>query len=117
MMNEYNPDCWVVLKIVSIKDDNTIFYRLLSGWIGGYAQSDAWRLNSGISKIEDCETYYNVHGKSGSVYRCGKNSYRLSALTFSKYTEWQKTLGEENIQMMPEDTDWLNLRLEDKVNG
>jgi hypothetical protein len=30
-------------------------------------------------------------------------------LTFGKYTEWQKKLGEENIQMMPEDTDWLNV--------
>ena len=106
---EYTPDCWVVLRIVSIKDDNEIFYRLLSGWVGGYAQADAWRLNSGITKFEDDGSHWLVHGKSGSVYRCHKNSYLLSTLTFSKYTEWQKTLGEETIQMMPEDTDWLNV--------
>ena len=106
---EYTPDTWVVLRIVSIKDDNQIFYRLLSGWIGGYAQSDVWRLNSGITKMEDADTHWVIHGQSGSVYRCSKNSYRLSALTFDKYTERQKTLGEENIQMMPEDTDWLNV--------
>jgi hypothetical protein len=106
---EYTPDCWVVLRIVSIKDDNAIFYRLMSGWMGGYTQADAWRLNSGITKFEDDGSHWLVHGKSGSVYRCHKNSYRSSTLTFSKYTEWQKTLGEENIQMMPEDTDWLNV--------
>jgi hypothetical protein len=108
-VSEYTPDTWVVLRIISIKDDNAIFYRLLSGWIGGYAQSDAWRLNSGITKFEDADTHWIVHGQSGSVYRCHKNSYRWSTLTFGKYTEWQKTLGEDNIQMMPEATDWLNV--------
>ena len=105
----YTPDCWVVLRIVSIKDDNAIFYRLLSGWIGGYTYGDAWRLNSGITKFEDADTHWNIHGQSGSVYRCGKNSYCWSTLSFAKYTEWQNKLGEENIQMMPEDTDWLNV--------
>ena len=108
-MSEYKPDSWVVLRIVSIKDNNSIFYRLLSGWIGGYAEADAWRLNSGITKFEDADSHWVIHGQNGSVYHCSKNSYRLSALTFDKYTEWQKTLGEENIQMMPEDTDWLNV--------
>lgn len=108
-MNEYTPDCWVVIRIVSIKDDNAIFYRLLSGWMGGYAQSDAWRINSGITKMEDADTHWLVHGRSGSVYRCGKNSYRLSLATANMYTSWQKTIGEENFQLMPADTDWLNL--------
>ena len=107
-MNEYTPDCWVVLRIVST-DNKQVFYRLLSGWIGGYMRSDAWRFNSGITKMEDDGRHWLVYGKSGSVYRCGKNSYRFSTLTFEKYTEWQKTLGEENLQMMPEDTDWLNV--------
>jgi len=108
-MSEYYPDCWVVIRIVSVEDSNQIFYRLLSGWIGGYAQADAWRLNSGIIKMEDVDSHWVVHGQSGSVYRCYKNSYRLSTLTFAKYTEWQKKLGEETLQMMPENTDWLNV--------
>ena len=106
---EHTPDTWVVLRIVSIKDDNQVFYRLLSGWIGGYARSDEWRLNSGITKFEDADSHWIIHGQSGSVYRCGKNSYRFSALTSDKHNEWQKALGEENIQVMPEDTDWLNV--------
>ena len=108
-MSEYTPDTWVVLRIVSIKDDNAIFYRLLTGWVGGYAQADAWRFNSGITRFEDDETHWLVYGRSGSVYRCGKNSYRLSLATANMYTSWQKTIGEENFKLMPEDTDWLNV--------
>jgi hypothetical protein len=108
-MSEYIPDSWVVLRIVSIKDDNAIFYRLLSGWYGGYTRGDEWRLNSGITKVEDGGLYWIIHGQSGSLYRCHKQLYKLSLLTQSKYTEWQKTLGEENIKIMPEDTDWLNI--------
>jgi hypothetical protein len=108
-MSEYTPDSWVILRIVSIKEDNAIFYRLLSGWYGGYAQSDEWRLNSGIIKMEDIGSHWIVYGQSGSVYRCHKDSYGLSIATESKYAEWQKTLGEENLQMMPEATDWLNV--------
>jgi hypothetical protein len=108
-MSEYTPDTWVVLRIVSIKDDNTIFYRLLSGWYGGYAGSDEWRLNSGIIKMEDIGSHWIVYGQSGSVYRCHKDSYQLSIATEGKYAEWRKTLGEENLQMMPEETDWLNV--------
>jgi len=108
-MNDYTPTNWVVLRIVSIKDSNHIFYRLLSGFGGGYTGADQWRLNSGITKMEDAGSDWIVYGKSGSVYRCNKQAYRLSLLTHNKYLAWQESLGEENIRMMPENTDWATV--------
>jgi hypothetical protein len=108
-MKIHRPDTWVVLRIVSIKNSDEIFYRLLSGWTGGWARSDEWRLNSGITKMEDAGTHWVIHGQSGSVYHCHKECYRLSSLTSGVYAEWQNELGAENIQVMPADTDWTNV--------
>jgi hypothetical protein len=68
VVNEYIPDtwfpeCWVVLRIVSIKDNNQVFYRLLSGWYGGYLHGDSWRLNSGITEVKDGGDYWTVFGR------------------------------------------------------
>jgi len=113
MMNKntdtWFPERWIVVRIVSIKDNNQVFYRLLCGWHGGYLDGAFWRINSGITKVEDGGDYWTVFGRSGSVYRCHKESYGFSTLTFNKYTRWQEYLGEENFQMMPENTDWLNV--------
>jgi hypothetical protein len=47
-------------------------------WHGGYARGDSWRINSGITKIENHENAFIFHGSSGSVYRCDKIDYGLS---------------------------------------
>lgn len=66
----YTPDNWVILKLPTLKDE----YKVLAGWSGGYLEGDMWRFNSGISKIDEKEDYYNIHGYSGSVYKCYKCS-------------------------------------------
>jgi len=65
------PDNWIILKI---QDNDSHFYKVLAGWSGGYLDSDSWRMNSGIAKIEQTDYYYDFIGESGSIYHCNKQS-------------------------------------------
>jgi hypothetical protein len=69
----YTTDNWVILKI---KGDDP-HYRVLAGWSGGYTTGDSWRMNSGITKVEETENSYLFYGSSGSCYKCRKSSYTL----------------------------------------
>lgn len=76
----YEPHGFKFIKIVN---DDTTVVKLFAYWRGGYCGSDAWRLNSGCTKIVSLdkwmidahtgdpidEQYYEVHGESGSVYK------------------------------------------------
>ena len=64
------PDNWVVIKM---KGDEP-HYRVLAGWSGGYLDGDVWRMNSGIDRVITDEDHYDIHGYSGSVYRCRKDN-------------------------------------------
>lgn len=66
----YTPDNWIIIKI---KD----FYKVLCGTSGGYLEEDSWKMNSGISKIEEDDEAYYIHGFSGSVYKCRKGCEML----------------------------------------
>lgn len=83
----YHPDSWVVLRF---NDPNNTtetgeFYKILAGWKGGFADSDYWRLNSGIQQIEKKDSVYTVTGYSGSVYFVNEHQERLSLLTSEIY--------------------------------
>lgn len=82
----YNPDVWVILRI--IQEGTDPIYKVLAGWYGGYAGSNSWQLNSGITKVIEEEHYYDVVGYSGSIYRCPKGVERMSMLTSSVYQSW-----------------------------
>lgn len=58
------PDNWVVIFL----NGSEPHYKILAGWSGGYAQGDSWRLNSGITKVEETESAYSFYGSSGSCY-------------------------------------------------
>ena len=105
MMTEYIPDNWVVLKL-TYKDE--ISHKVLCGWSGGYLDGDSWRLNSGITHVEDHETHYSFYSYSGSVYKVWKYSYGLRMYTADVYNRWKEKFGDA-IEMMSEDTDWMNL--------
>lgn len=76
----YQPDGFKFIKIGT--GDSTVV-KLFAYWRGGYCGSDAWRLNSGCTKIISLDEgvidahasepiaqhYYEVHGESGSVYK------------------------------------------------
>lgn len=75
----YSPDVWVVLKIVV---PDTTIYKVLAGWYSsGLMGSDSWKINSGITKIEETDTAFNVYGHSGSMYVCYKHKEHLSGQT------------------------------------
>lgn len=68
----YIPDSWVLVKI---KNND---YRVLAGWSGGYLSGSSWRLNSGVARVERAPgAGYDIHGDSGSVYRCFFGTYAL----------------------------------------
>ena len=104
MSSFYRPDNWVVLKF---KGDDP-HYRVLAGWSGGYTTGDSWRMNSGITEVEETKDYYYFSGSSGSTYRCGKGSYMLRMNTAGTWAKLQELHGDK-VEMMPEETDWLTM--------
>ena len=88
----YTPDVWVIVEIKN-KTTGKKLHKLLSGWYGGFAGSDSWRLNSGITKIvpsQDNQEVLGVHGSSGSIYHCHKAAERTSSLTGSILRQMQE---------------------------
>jgi hypothetical protein len=102
------PDKWAIVEFKG-PDEH---YRVLAGWYGGYLYGDHWRLNSGITKVEEDGDHYLFHGHSGSVYHCHKDSYGLSTLTASVYLGIEKQHG-DSVEVLPSTTDWLSLLKEE----
>ena len=103
-MSDYTPDNWVIIKL---KGDDP-HYRVLAGWSGGYTTGYSWRLNSGITKVEEDDHYFYFYGSSGSCYHCRKTAYCLrknNAYIWSQIKE----LDGDKVELMPKDTDWMNM--------
>lgn len=106
----YTPDRWTVLKIESKNEEDQSHYRLFGCWIGGYAGSDSWRMNSGITSVEESDDLYLFKGSSGSIYRCHKNAYGLTSYGASVlHNLIEDSKGEISILQMPEDTDFMRI--------
>jgi hypothetical protein len=110
-MSEYTPDSWVVLKIVHGEEQPV--YKVLAGWGGSYLYGASWKLNSGITRVEEDGQCYLFHGYSGSVYRCHKSSQRLSAYTAGILANFQKQAEESNsklaVELLPEETNFMEI--------
>lgn len=80
------PDSWVVVKITKNKDldSEEILYKIFCSENGGFMTGSSWRLNSGITKVENKDSLYFITGYSGSIYICSKNNYGTHGMT--KYT-------------------------------
>jgi hypothetical protein len=98
----YVPDNWVVIKLSG--DDP--HYRILAGWSGGYTDSDTWRMNSGIVRVDETEDAFLFYGSSGSCYDCRKTAYCLRKNNVYVWAQLQERYGDK-VELMPEDTDWL----------
>lgn len=100
----YKPDNWVIIKV---NGDNP-HYRVLAGWSGGYTTGDSWRMNSGVLSVSTEEDYYLFKGNSGSTYKCHKDSY---GLRINNQYVWNslKDKYKDKVELMDEDTDWLNM--------
>ena len=111
-MSDYTPDRWVVVKISS--DKNPPIHKVFASWFGGYAGSDSWKLNSGITSVAFENNVYYFNGSSGSVYKChrdsyGTNMYGMSVL--SKMIDQAKNI-DVIIEILPEETNWLEINYE-----
>lgn len=100
----YQPDNWVILKITG--DDP--HYKVLGGWSGGYTSGDSWRMNSGITRVEETETSFKFYGYSGSIYECQKRSYGLRMNNVHIYKQLKDMYG-DNVELMDENTDWSTI--------
>jgi len=89
----YTPDCWVLVKIGYSTGE--AFYKVLAGWSGSYLNGDSWRMNSGITTVEDDGDYWNFAGESGSVYRCHKAGNEMRASIAYIWYQLQERYGEK----------------------
>lgn len=109
-MSEYNPDRWVVLRMTTPK---YVLYKVFAGWYGGFAQGDNWKLNSGITKVEQREDGCLLfHGYSGSVYVCHPNNYGMSGYMTSVLDSFQNSANQTEgvkIDVMLEETNFTEL--------
>lgn len=71
MLNEYNPDGWVLVKITGTDPH----YRVFGSWRGSFLDGDSWRMNSGIVSAKLEGDHYLFKSTSGSVYSCHKKGY------------------------------------------
>jgi hypothetical protein len=113
-MSDYIPDRWVVVKISGYEDRSTPVYKVFACWYGGYAGSDSWKLNSGITKATLEGFVYSFEGSSGSVYECHKDNYGYNMYggsVLNNMIEKSKEHGIE-IEVLPENTNWLELNYE-----
>jgi hypothetical protein len=107
-MSEYHPDKWVVIKITG---PEIKLYKVFACWYGGYAGSDSWKLNSGITRATFRDNCYEFDGHSGSVYTCHKSAYGTNGYgggVLGGFIEKSAANG-HTIEIMPEDTDWTTL--------
>ena len=106
------PEHWIVVRI---ENDNDAYYKIFAGWRGGYLDGDSWKMNSGISEVEEDEDFYYFYGASGSCYQCHKNGYGLKdeMYRFSSYVQGTLETIIKNspisIEILGQETDFMNL--------
>ncbi len=67
----YHPDKWLLVKITGTDPH----YRVFGSWYGGYLDGDSYRMNSGITGVEEAGEFYIFKGVTGSMYSCHKETY------------------------------------------
>lgn len=72
---EYHPDEWCLVRIGGTHPH----YRIFASWRGGYLDGDSWRLNSGITRVEQDDNYFLFYGSTGSCYKCHRKSYGINS--------------------------------------
>jgi len=95
------PERWVVIKLPNN------YYKVFGTWLGGYLDGDRWKLNSGITKVDQDENFYYFIGFSGSCYKCCKKSYGIT----NSYglTVLNKIIEKDQIELMEDTCDFINL--------
>ena len=92
-MTTYTPDVWVVLEFDGPQLEVPT-RKVFAGWYGGFAGSNSWKLNSGITKVRCEGEWFEFDGYSGSIYRCHNNNYHMSGLMHGVLSNWLKAADE-----------------------
>lgn len=109
-MYVYNPDAWIMVKLIPTDESKKPHYRIFATWRGSYLTGDSWKLNSGITEVKDKGDYYEFHGSSGSVYECHKKLYGMSAYTSNILAGLTRDATETlSIEQLDDDADFMNL--------
>lgn len=90
------PDAYRFILI-----DNSLI-KLFASWDGGFAISEEWKLNSGVTDIIPLNnTYveygYDVYGYSGSIYTIRNEQGQLNSYTSGIYANIIKVLSDDGV--------------------
>ena len=108
------PDRWVVLEL---KVNDKIYYKIFGSWAGGYLDGDRWKMNSGISSVEEDDDYYYFIGYSGSCYKCHKKCYGvMTSYSQSVLDNLIDKAGEmdASVSVLLDDTNFMKLLNQNK---
>ena len=85
-MSNYTPDWWAIVRITF--EDQQIDKVLASF----YGESDSWRLSSGITKVDENDSHYQIHNHSGNTYTCYKNNEGMSQYAADEFENLQDSV-------------------------
>jgi hypothetical protein len=91
-------------------------YKILATFYGGFARGDSWKLNSGVTSIQQEDDYYLFHGSSGSIYYCHKELYGMGSYTSSIYADFQTQVSQTKdttMELMPPETNFMEIQYEE----
>lgn len=88
----YKPNYWKLVRLLNSEGEPV--YKIFATWFGGYTRGDEWRMNSGITRVEEFDDHFYVYGSSGSVYGIAKydGSYRTTGYTGSVLATYEEDL-------------------------
>lgn len=92
----YTPDGWDIIEMVRGDTDERI-KKIVACWSGGYTTGDSWKINSGITEVYETDEYYDVHGYSGSIYRCYKHRRGVNMYASGVVESYKAKLEEMNL--------------------
>lgn len=108
------PDRWLVLEL---NKDGETYHKIFGSWAGGYLDGDRWKMNSGITSIEEDDDYYYFIGYSGSCYKCHKKCYGVMTshhLSILDNMIDKASDIDAGISILLDDTDFIELLNQNK---
>lgn len=92
----YTPDAWVIVKLWNkTLADQEPTYKVLGGWYGGFADSNYWRLSSGVQSITKEGDVYTIPQFSGSTYVVHENNERMNFTMASAFASFEQELEDD----------------------
>lgn len=113
-MRSYYPDKWMVIHIDSGARSH---YRVFACWYGGFAGSDSWKMNSGITSVTvDADGLIHFMGSSGSEYVCHPETYGCSGYgsgVLRNLMDQAHDSGTATIKVLSPENDFTTLNYQD----